>query len=103
MACGSAHRGRVAGLVTGEALRQQTAGFIRRHRHHWRREVTVKGAEVWLAAEIVERLAGLGLVERVADGVRPLPALGRFGYRETDESAGLNEEQLPLIQGAVSP
>lgn len=91
------------GLVTDEALRQQTARFIRRHRHHWRKEVAEKGAEAWLASEIVERLAGLGLVKRIADGIRPLPALGRFGYRETDESAGISEEQLSLMPGEGSP
>jgi uncharacterized protein (TIGR02678 family) len=87
-----------AGIVTHEALRQQTARFIRKHRHHWRREVAEKGAEVWLSAMIAERLAGLGLLESREDGVRPLPALGRFGYRETEESAGIAEDgELPLF------
>ncbi len=81
----------------------KTARFIRRHRHHWRKEVAEKGAEAWLASEIVDRLAGLGLVKRLADGIRPLPALGRFGYRETDESARISEEQLPLMPREGSP
>jgi len=78
-------------LVTHDAVRQQTARLIRRHRHHWRREVSEKGAEVWLAETVIGRLAGLGLLDRVANGVRPRPAIGRYALRPAPELAGTPE------------
>ncbi|MGH8018753.1 MAG: TIGR02678 family protein [Opitutaceae bacterium] len=84
--------------VTIDAVRQQTARFIRRHRHHWRREVSEKGAEIWLAESVLETLAGLALVERRADHVVPRPALGRFALRATPELAEAPEtEELPAM------
>jgi uncharacterized protein (TIGR02678 family) len=85
-------RGGDAGPVSLEALRQQTARFIRRHHHHWRKEVRERGAEVWLTALVVERLAGLGLVASDADGARPRPALGRFALRSSAELAPMEEQ-----------
>lgn len=81
-----------AGPVSTEALRQQTARFIRRHQHHWRKEVRERGAEVWLTEMVVERLAGLALFARGADGGRPRPALGRFALRATAELAPVDEQ-----------
>ncbi len=77
--------------VSVEALRQQTAKFIRQHRHHWRREVTERGAETWLSELVLTRLAGLKLLERTADQIRPQPALGRFALRPTTELAAVEE------------
>lgn len=85
-------RGGDAGPVSIEALRQQTARFIRRHQHHWRREVRERGAEIWLTEMVVDRLAGLALVAREPEGVRPRPALGRFGLRATAELAPAEEQ-----------
>jgi uncharacterized protein (TIGR02678 family) len=82
-------------FVTHEALRQQTARFIRQHRHHWRREVAEKGAEGPLAELVAGRMVALRLVERRPDGLRPLPALGRFALRSTTDTAPADEE-LPL-------
>ena len=70
-----------------EALRQQTARCIRQHRHHWRREVAEKGAEGPLAALVADRLAALRLAELRADGLYPLPTIGRFALRATAETA----------------
>jgi len=77
--------------VSIEAIRQQTARFIRQHRHHWRKEVSERGAEVPFAAEVLSRLIGLGLVERIGDGARPRPALGRFALRNGADLAPAEE------------
>lgn len=84
--------------VTPETLRQQTSRLIRRHQHHWRREVRERGAEAWLTQMVLERLAGLGLIEIEAEGVRARPALGRFALRPTAELAPTDEllPELPL-------
>lgn len=86
-------------LVTTEALRQQTARFIRQHRHHWRKEATERGAEIWLADLVIGRLAGLGLIVRRAEGVVPRPAIGRYALRASAELAPA-EETAQLEFGA---
>jgi uncharacterized protein (TIGR02678 family) len=80
-------RGGDATPLTIEAVRQRTARFIRQHRHHWKREVTERGAETWLTELVLARLAGLSLIERASDAIRPLPALGRFALRVTADLA----------------
>jgi len=81
-----------------EALRQQTAKFIRQHKHHWRREVAERGAEVWLTENVLIRLTGLKLVERAGDHVLAQPALGRFALRHTAELAPVEETaEFPLF------
>jgi len=83
--------------LTIEAVRQRTARFIRQHRHHWKREVTERGAETWLTELVLNRLAGLALIERTPDTIRPLPALGRFALRVTAELAPVEETaEFPL-------
>jgi uncharacterized protein (TIGR02678 family) len=84
-------RGGEATPLTIEAVRQRTARCIRQHRHHWKREVTERGAEMWLTELVVSRLAGLALIERTSDTIRPLPALGRFALRVTAELAPAEE------------
>jgi uncharacterized protein (TIGR02678 family) len=76
-----------ASPVTIEAVRQRTARCIRQHRHHWKKEVTERGAESWLTELVIDRLAGLALVARNAGAIQPLPALGRFALRATAELA----------------
>jgi len=79
-----------------ETIQQKTLHLIRQHRHHWRKEVTQRGAEIPLTAHVLDRLAGLSLIERIATPsrdtascaepeflIRPLPALGRFALRDT--------------------
>ena len=81
-----------APLITAEAVRQQTARLIRKHRHHWRKEVTQKGAQIWLTQLALGRLAGLALIEReVSGGVVPLPAIGRYALRPGSELAEATE------------
>jgi uncharacterized protein (TIGR02678 family) len=82
-------------LITAEAVRQQTARLIRKHRHHWRKEVTQKGAEIWLTQLVLGRLAGLALIERQADGgIVPLPGIGRYALRLSNELAEGAESEL---------
>jgi len=83
--------------VSVETLRRQTARFIRQHQHHWRQEVRERGAEVALTAAVLERLAGLALIEFSAEGVRARPALARFALRGNAELAPAGEPpELPL-------
>jgi uncharacterized protein (TIGR02678 family) len=83
-------------LITADAVLQQTARLIRKHRHHWRKEVTQKGAETWLTNLVLGRLAGLALIERQAGGgIVPLPALGRYALRSSHElTEGTESEPL---------
>ena len=50
------------------------------HRGHWRKDATTPGSERGLTVQAVRRLTALGLVSDGPDGIRPLPALARFGY-----------------------
>jgi uncharacterized protein (TIGR02678 family) len=50
------------------------------HRGHWRKDATTPGSERGLTIQAVRRLTALGLVSDGPDGIRPLPALARFGY-----------------------
>ncbi len=74
--------------ITVDAARLQTVRFIRQHRHHWRREVTEKGAEAWLTETVLNRLAGLGLIGRRAGEIIPRAALGRYALRVTPDLEG---------------
>ena len=62
------------------------AAFLRdaadRYGRFWRKDAREAGAEVELAREAVDRLAALRLVQRVENGVRPLPALHRYTISE---------------------
>ncbi len=73
--------------LTLEGARLHTLRLIRKHRHHWRREVGDKGAEIWLTEVVLQNLAGLGLIERRGDTIAPRPALGRYALRVTPELA----------------
>ena len=75
------------------------ARFIRQHRHHWNKEAGERGAEIALAERAIERLAGLALIERSAEGVRARPAIGRFGLRASPELAPA-EEPIDLPFGS---
>lgn len=88
-----------------ETVRQKTARLIRQHRHHWKKEAGLRGAEISLTELVLERLAGLALIERTHDTLRPLPALGRFALRAgadlapaEDEPAKNDTAELPLSE-----
>lgn len=82
--------------LTVETVRQKTARLIRQHRHHWKKEAGLRGAEIPLTELVMDRLAGLALIERRDDTVRPLPALGRFALRPGADLAPAGEETLDL-------
>jgi uncharacterized protein (TIGR02678 family) len=65
--------------LSHEEIVRFAALCITQHKHHWRKDVTLPGAERRYAALALERLESLGLIERRHDGaVGPLPAIGRF-------------------------
>jgi uncharacterized protein (TIGR02678 family) len=63
------------------AIADFVAAKAAEHRGRWRREATEPGYEHEFAREIVGRLAGLGLVRIVPDGIVPMPAIHRFRLR----------------------
>ncbi len=76
-------RGGAAGVtVTVAELEAEVARRIAEHADHWRRDVRDPGAEVRLAAEVVERLAAIGLVRVVPGGIAPRPAIARYAVTE---------------------
>jgi uncharacterized protein (TIGR02678 family) len=74
-------------IVPMPAIADFVAAKAAEHRSRWRREATVAGHEEEFAREIVARLAGLGLVRIVAEGILPMPAIHRFRLRASDEPA----------------
>lgn len=68
--------------VPAERLQRHMASLAVQHKSHWRKNASEPGAERELTSQALHRLAALGLVEYSADGIRPLPALARFGYAE---------------------
>jgi len=64
----------------------ELAAFLRdaadRYGRFWRKDAREAGAEIELATEAIDRLAALRLVQRVDNGVRPLPALHRYTIGE---------------------
>ncbi len=70
---------RAAGVVVPLAeIIAHVAARKREHRSHWRKDALAPGAEVALAAQALATLEALRLVTRAGDGVRALPAVGRF-------------------------
>lgn len=65
--------------ISQDEIVRFAAVCITQHKHHWRKDVALPGAERRYAELALERLMSLGLVARDADGaLRPLPAIGRF-------------------------
>ncbi len=79
-----------------ETVRQKTARLIRQHRNHWKKEAGLRGAEIPFTELVLDRLAGLALIERRDDTIRPLPALGRFALRAGTDLAPVDEDVLEL-------
>lgn len=73
------------------ALQIKMQEWIEVHKKHWRKSAREPGGEVELLRHAVDCLVALRLAERTADGVRPLPALGRFALAALTlpEEAGL--------------
>ncbi|MEX1163480.1 MAG: TIGR02678 family protein [Nitriliruptor sp.] len=64
-------------VATGE-VEAVVADLITEHADHWRRDVRDAGAEIRLSAEVLDRLAAVGLVRTVQTGVVPRPAIARY-------------------------
>lgn len=64
----------------------ELAAFLRdaadRYGRFWRKDAREPGAEIGLAREAIDRLTALRLVQRVENGVLPLPALHRYAISE---------------------
>ena len=64
----------------------ELAAFLRdaadRYGRFWRKDAREPGAEIGLAREAIDRLTALRLVQRVENGVLPLPALHRYAFSE---------------------
>ena len=64
----------------------ELAAYLRdagdRYGRFWRKDAREAGAEADLAAEAVSRLEALRLIQRVENGVQPLPALHRYAISE---------------------
>ncbi|MEX2503917.1 MAG: TIGR02678 family protein [Egicoccus sp.] len=65
-------------VVTTAEVEACVADRIAEHAAHWRRDVRDPGAEVRLAAEVLDRLAAVGLVHPVAGGIMPRAAIARY-------------------------
>jgi uncharacterized protein (TIGR02678 family) len=65
--------------LSADEITRFAAVCIAEHKHHWRKDVALPGAERRYAELALERLVSLGLVARDGDGaIRPLPAIGRY-------------------------
>jgi uncharacterized protein (TIGR02678 family) len=82
--------------LSAETVRQRTARLVRQHRHHWNKEAGLRGAEIAFTELVLNRLAGLALIERTGESLRPLPALGRFALRNGDDLAPAGDEAPEL-------
>ncbi|MBE7538076.1 MAG: TIGR02678 family protein [Opitutaceae bacterium] len=82
--------------LTLETVRQKTARLIRQHRHHWKKEIGLRGAEIPFTELVLDRLEGLALIERIGDSIRALPAIGRFALRAGTDLSPSTEENLEL-------
>lgn len=63
-------------------LEARTMELIQEHRAHWRKDVTLPGAEVELTRQTLERLDALRLIRRFPEGIVPRPAIARFGLTD---------------------
>jgi uncharacterized protein (TIGR02678 family) len=74
-------------IVGYAALGQHVAGLIEEHKRHWRKDVTLPGAVEVLVEQAVEQLESLALIRRVAEGIKPLPAVARYSLCSDDKDA----------------
>lgn len=64
--------------VSLTALHAKMREWIDAHKKYWRKSAREAGGEIELCQQAIDCLVALRLAERTEDGVRPLPALGRF-------------------------
>lgn len=66
----------------------------------WRKDACIPGSEVGLTREVLRRLRALGLVRLVAEpvpAVVALPAIGRFGLRDSRSDGAGQEQQEEMV------
>jgi len=66
----------------------------------WRKDARIAGSEVGLTREVLARLRALGLVRLVTEPVAAvvaLPAIGRFGLRESKPDVAERKQQKELL------
>lgn len=88
-----------AEAVSLTELQRVVRGFADQNKN-WRKDARAPGAEVVLVRDTVRRLQALGLARLHHDpvpAVTPLPAIGRFGLRETETGDNRAEEHRELF------
>jgi uncharacterized protein (TIGR02678 family) len=76
--------------VPFKTVQQFVSNLIRIHGAKWRKAVRDRGAEINLSEDALRRLQGLRLVVITAEGVVPLPAIGRYAMTQPDHSENRN-------------
>lgn len=64
-------------------LENEIRAWIARYGRFWKKAAREPGAEADLCRRTMERLAALRLAEVTPEGIRPLPAIGRYAMGET--------------------
>lgn len=72
-----------AGTVPRAELEDAVRGWMARYGRFWKKAAREPGAERELCRNALERLAALRLAELTVEGIRPLPAIGRYAMGET--------------------
>lgn len=71
------------GTVPRADLEGEVRSWISRYGRYWKKAAREPGAERELCHNALERLAALRLAELTPEGIRPLPAIGRYALGET--------------------
>jgi uncharacterized protein (TIGR02678 family) len=71
------------GAVPRAELESEVREWISRYGRFWKKAAREPGAERELCRRTLERLTALRLVEPTPEGIRPLPAIGRYAMGET--------------------
>lgn len=95
------HRARAApeAVVPWSELCAHVAALIAEHGAGWRKDVREPGADARLTEEAVTHLAALALLRRTAEGVVPMPAIGRYALAR----AGGDGELFTLEERTATP
>ena len=71
------------GAVSHADLENEVRGWIGLYGRFWKKAAREPGAERELCRRTLERLTALRLAELTPEGIRPLPAIGRYAMGET--------------------
>jgi len=97
-----AHRARTApeAVVPWSELCAHVSALIAEHGAGWRKDVREPGADARLTEETATRLLALGLLRRTAEGVVPMPAIGRYALAQ---QGGEDGELFSLEERTATP